>query len=87
MAVCKKLETRHHRMSWVLFKPHPKSKYQKNSDGYFVLDSIIPKDYQMDMFASFSTSFISSNARHYPVLTVWMCQWLFGMLGPMSVIK
>ena len=54
-------ETRHHRMSWVLLKPHSKSKYQTKSGGYFVV-VVLPKGYQMDMFASLPAS-ISSNIR------------------------
>ena len=75
-------ETRHHRMSWLLLKPHLKSKYQTNSGRYFVVDLVLPKGYQMDMFASLSASSISSDIRPLSCINcVDLCEWLFIYIG------
>ena len=79
-------ETRHHRMSWVLLKLHSKSKYQTNSDKYFVVHLVLPKGYQMDMFASLSASFISSNICLLSCINcVDRSKWLFVILGSYEI--
>ena len=68
----------HHRINLALLKPSSKSKYQRNSGEYSLVDLVLPKGHQMDMFASFSASSISSNIRPLSCIDCAnRSEWLF----------